>query len=286
MKKRTALLRTIAFIFFQVFWGNILNAQLPDGTKATTKYLNELLNNLSRENVLKFDQSSVDLSVTLSIAVYIVRDSNGNRNVDQGRIPQLLDTVNNYFKPVGIKFILRYVANVDDYHYSYFSMYRRPEELLTKHSTDKTINLYLVDSIQKDSVSYYGYTYFPVDTSDNYIFLRKNYFTGNYLACMLGHFFGLLSTHEKNAGVEMVNESNCATTGDLICDTYADPDINGLVNGKCLYTGRAKDTNGDFYVPSVANIMSNSRPGCRCIFTVQQYKRMYFYYKKFRQYLR
>lgn len=286
MNKKILTLKTSTFLFFLLLWGSILNAQLPDGTTATPEYINELLKNLPQENALNFDTSSVDLSVRLTIAVYIVRDSNGNLNVDPNSISQILKMANNYFKPIGIRFNVSSITNVDDYHYSYFSIEKRPEELLKKHSTQKTINLYLVDYIEKDSVPYYGFTYFPVDTLNNFIFLRKDFFTENYLSCMLGHFLGLLSTHERAGGVELVNESNCSATGDYICDTYADPNILNLVNDKCLYFGMSTDPAFSYYIPSVANIMSNSPGNCRCLFTKQQYRRMYFYYKKFRQYLR
>jgi hypothetical protein len=121
---------------------------------------------------------------------------------------------------------------------------------------------------------------------NNYIFLNKKFFSGNYLSCMIGHFFGLLSTHEKTGGIEFVDESNCSTKGDLICDTYADPDLLNMVDKKCLYFGVFRDPKSIYFIPSVANIMSNSPGKCRCLFTKQQYRRMYFYYKKYRQYLR
>jgi hypothetical protein len=278
--------KLILILFFLLFEFINLYAQLPDATFATPGYAFELVKNLPQENSLKFDTSSIDLSVKLSIAIYIVRDNNGNLNVDTTLISSIISNLNNYFKPIGVSFKVTSVAKVDDYNYSYFSLYNIPKELLTKHSVINTINLYLVDSISKDSISYYGFTYFPNDTLHNYIFLQKNFFESNYVACMLGHFFGLLSTHEKVLGLEYVNEINCSTKGDLICDTYADPDIFGLVSDTCLYIGQLKDPNNKYYVPSVVNLMSNSPGHCRCLFTFQQYKRMYFYYKKFRQYLR
>jgi hypothetical protein len=279
------VIRGLVILFFVTGYA-IAQQSLPDGTFATAAFINEIKSNLPKENALKFDTSSVDLSVNLSLAIYIIRDNTGNLNINPSDILPALDVVNGYFKSIGMKFNVKTVTNVDDYNYSYFSIYNRPKELLVKHSVERTINLYLVDSISKDSVEYYGYTYFPVDTVNNYIFLQKRYFTGNYLSCMLGHFFGLLSTHEKMGGIEFVNESNCSSAGDFICDTYADPDILNMVNYKCLYFGIFRDPNFEYYVPSVANIMSDGPGKCRCIFTKQQYRRMYYYYKKYRQYLR
>ncbi len=286
MKKKFIIFKPILIFFFLFLYCNTLFAQLPDGTSATANFLIELIKNLPQENALKFDTSSPDLSVKLSVSVYIVRDSNGNLNVSASAINQSIDIANNYFKYVGINFSVISVTNIDDYNYSYLSVNNPPVEMFTKHSISKTINLYLIESIIKDTIPIYGFTYFPIDTDKNYIFLRKDYLTGNNLTTMLGHYFGLLSTHERGGGIELVDESNCSTKGDLICDTYADPNLLGLVNNQCLYIGTLKDTNNKYFVPSVANDMSNSPDQCRCILTLQQYRRIFFYYKKYRQYLR
>ncbi|MBL0071623.1 MAG: hypothetical protein IPP34_07360 [Bacteroidetes bacterium] len=39
----------------------------------------------------------------------------------------------------------------------------------------------------------------------------------------MGHFFGLYHTFETQFGSELANGSNCATTGDLVCDTLPIP---------------------------------------------------------------
>jgi hypothetical protein len=39
----------------------------------------------------------------------------------------------------------------------------------------------------------------------------------------MGHFLGLLHTHEDSFGKENVDGTNCRTAGDLLCDTKADP---------------------------------------------------------------
>jgi hypothetical protein len=131
----------------------------------------------------------------------------------------------------------------------------------------------------------YGFTYFPDIADSNFIYLDKNYANGNSLTTMLGHFMGLLSTHETAGGRELANENNCATSGDFICDTYADPDLFNEVIDSCQYIGTMRDDNGQYYVPSVANIMSNSPDHCKCILTPLQYRRVYYYYHKYRQYL-
>jgi hypothetical protein len=160
------------------------------------------------------------------------------------------------------------------------------DEWLKTNSLDRTINLYLVESAKTDTVPCYGFTYFPNDTLRNFIFLDKNFISGNYLITLMGHFFGLLSTHDTLGGYENANEDNCAESGDFLCDTWADPGLFGNVDTLCTYTGAMIDQNGQDYVPSVANLMSESNDSCKCVFTAQQYRRMIFCLEHYRGYLR
>ena len=93
----------------------------------------------------------------------------------------------------------------------------------------------------------------------------------------LGHFFGLDYTF-KGDKEELVDGSNCETSGDKICDTPADPYTlirkpSKYVDGLCRFIRLEKDPNGDFYQPDVTNIMSIFF-GCHCKFSIEQYKRM------------
>ncbi|MBK8612472.1 MAG: hypothetical protein IPN85_03120 [Flavobacteriales bacterium] len=75
----------------------------------------------------------------------------------------------------------------------------------------------------------------------------------------VAHVLGLMHPHDAVFGAELVDGSNCATTGDLICDTPADPDLGlpGMVTyGTCSYIGTATDANGQAYAPITSNIMS------------------------------
>lgn len=279
------MIKSILKIILLLIITSNLSAQLPDGTFASAKYIKELLKNKGEEKDLIFDTASVNLNAHLSIAIHIVIDNEGKTDVSVKNLDECIKTTNQLFKPLGISFSAT-TTYINDYHCGYLSEDSTTLKNIIANADENKINLYLLDSIKSNNVSYYGYTYFPVDSGKNYVFLRKDYALGNNLATMLGHFFGLLSTHEKKSGLEFVNESNCDTTGDLICDTNADPDILKTVNNNCICNGDQTDKNGDYYIPPVANIMSNSRSKCKCAFSVQQYRRMYFYYLKYRQYLR
>lgn len=81
------------------------------------------------------------------------------------------------------------------------------------------------------------------------------------LAHELAHIFGMPHTDGLYGPpiAELVDGSNCAFAGDMICDTPADPGLYqpGLVDPvTCTYIGTLTDANGDTYAPMVNNIMA------------------------------
>jgi hypothetical protein len=93
----------------------------------------------------------------------------------------------------------------------------------------------------------------------------------------IGQYFDLFHTHETSfGGPECTSGSNCATAGDLVCDTPADPVLgSGNVNGSCQYTGGGNGPcAGDPpYAPDPTNFMSYSLKTCRDNFSPQQNSR-------------
>jgi hypothetical protein len=274
-------------IFMTIIWVLLFANQIiaqPDGTINSSDFIQEILKNIDGESKTEFDISSVNLSENIPLELHIVLDPNGKAGVSNVMLVNTIEQVNMLFKPLNMTYNIDTIEIVNDYNYSNLKKDdRNMTELLKKHAVSNKINVFYVDTLSIDSLKYYGFTYFPTDKGKNYIFLTKAYSDGNSLATMLGHYMGLLSTHDQLAGQELVNGSNCNKAGDLICDTYADPNVFGNVDEKCDFSGIAKDSKGFDYVPSVSNIMSNSLPNCKCLFTNDQYKRMYYYYKKYRQ---
>ena len=92
------------------------------------------------------------------------------------------------------------------------------------------------------------------------------------------------------ATIELVDGSNCATAGDLLCDTPADPFgqtnatpeelaliaqgllVSAFYGPSCEFIYEIKDPNGEYYQPDMGNIMS-AYP-CKCGFTQDQYRLM------------
>jgi hypothetical protein len=281
MSNKRNILLVVSFMLIHY----TVSAQLPDGVTATQSFLNEVIKNYKDENSLLFDLNSVTTHVNIPVQVHVVMNIKGSAGVNKNSINSSFDLANGYFKQVGIHFFIDTLDYINDYNYSYITYNYLKKELLTKFAVNNRINLFLVDSIKMGSDYCYGFTYFPDEPDSNFIYLVKSYLSGNSLATMLGHFMGLLSTHETAGGRELASGKNCAESGDYICDTYADPDLFNQVIDTCKYIGTMRDDNGKYYIPSVANLMSESPDKCRCILTPLQYRRIYYYYFRYRQYL-
>jgi hypothetical protein len=267
--------------------GTVIFAQYRDGTITPDKWVEEIKKNLNEEEKLLYNSASAYNTANLSIVAYIVNDFTGKANCNEIDINEGIDRLNQYFKTINVDFNLRAVQYVKDFNYGYIRSEGSTSELVKKHSADRTINLYLVESIKIDTSLCYGFTYYPSDTIRNYIFLNKYLLQGNYLITLMGHFFGLLSTHDTLGGFELVNEKNCDSAGDFLCDTWADPNLLLKVDTPtCVFKYELLDPNNEYYVPSVANLMSESVDRCKCIFTPHQYRRMLFCLKNYRYYLR
>ncbi len=103
----------------------------------------------------------------------------------------------------------------------------------------------------------------------------------------VAHVLGLPHTHDVITEAELVDGSNCATAGDYICDTPADPNLGlaGMVEyGSCEYIGTVTDANGDPYAPMVHNVMSYS-PCVNTLLTPGQASVMHYVLDNVKTYL-
>jgi len=284
MKNKNRPWRAILFVSF-ILICRMASGQLPDMVTPTQSFIDTIKLHYAEENSFSIDPYLLNPVVNVPVRVNIIMNIKGSAGVTVQDIRYSLDVANNFFKNAGIKFFIDTLQYIKDYNYAYIKYNHLKKELLTKYAVARRINLFLADSIKLGSDRSYGFTYFPDMPDSNVIYLDKAYARGNYLTTMLGHFMGLLSTHETAGGRELASEKNCSSSGDFICDTYADPDLFNEVVDTCKYIGTARDDNAKYFVPSVANIMSDSPDKCKCIMTPQQYRRIYYYYHRYRQYL-
>ena len=231
---------------------------------------------IEMEKQVKLDHTQEKSFTDIPIKAYIVRQSNGSGGLTECQLREALDTANVQFLPSMYNLVVCALEYIDSDTYYDIGSFSEGDNLYFSNNDPTALNIYFVDR----AAGYCGWANFPW-SSDRYIMMANSCtMNTSTLAHEIGHYFGLYHTHQS--GNELVNGSNCATAGDLLCDTPADPTLTGLVNSNCVYTGSASDANGDTYVPDPLNLMSYSLKHCRDIFTTDQVARMDSYYNSHR----
>jgi hypothetical protein len=203
----------------------------------------------------------------------------------------LLDDLNGAFRDNGVK-LQFYLDNVqfanDDRGINPNGVMRTTLSYIY-HNTNR-LNVHIVDDMDAGGI------YNPIN--NNSIFIIRNLGideTGaKTFTHEVGHFFSLFHTH-LFFNVPCLQEpvtrdrkitpcpnglgytKRCNYTGDLLCDTDADPNmgIYGTITD-CTYSGSRKDQNGDTYHPDAQNYMGEGNWGCEETFTNGQRNVIHF----------
>ena len=240
-------------------------------------------------------QSKTSTAITnVPAKIHIVTDANGATSITLDEILDEIDEANSFlansFLEITVCDDVNYIANNTLYDFDIDD-----QALLYANNQPDIMNLYFVESIAFGSGNACGYTYLPGNTSQYYdVIVMDNQCTNNPVSTTLihefGHHFNLIHTHgtsnEPGSTDELVNGSNCASAGDRVCDTPADPLINGsnVSSVNCLYTGNATDAVGQFYDPDTSNIMSYSPNTCTDFISDGQFARMYAGFHTYKTY--
>ncbi len=261
-------LRLIGYILVSVFLQELYGQITNCGTELFPNQVNfESTFTDSINNLIKLNR-------TLNISIFIIEDEGGETGVNMADVNSMVALLNQAFLPVAVSFRIASTENIDNYHFNDVTKDENAKDLAIQYHHPKTINLYLAGHVyQTLNAEVCAFTYYPADNKD-VIVLGKQCIAGAVLIEQIGHMLNLYHTHETAFGNERVDGTNCTTSGDLCCDTYADPNLSGKVDIGCSYSGTDKDANGDYYVPSTANYMANSLNDCKCFFSEEQYLRM------------
>lgn len=231
---------------------------------------------------------------TFSIVAWVLTDTTNEISpMSEARLQAAILQVNQNFADICVDFRLCSFDTLPNHRQDTITKGIHDEEISALYRKKNVINLYFATEIvdTDPTPGPCGYAPFgrenvPPDTNmRDAIFLKKDCFSANVLAHELGHYFGLFHTFETvENGAESADGSDCATTGDLLCDTQADP--NGSNDIECHLDPQDVDpvTNLRFE-PPVCNIMSYYTPTCDMFFTRGQLNRMLEIMKTGRNYL-
>jgi hypothetical protein len=231
-----------------------------------------------------FRMPGVVRNVTLNINIMVYPDGPITSIAD---VQMQVDSANYYFANAGIEFTICNV-NLVPYTHNWFGWDINYENQIgAVYDLPGCLNIYYVDYIPNAS----AYAYYAMPYSPDRIIMGQR-LSGEIFAHELGHSFNLIHTHgdvlSPYGTEEWVNGNNCATTGDLICDTPADPNLYvNRVDTLCNYIDTTSaDSLGFLFVPDTRNIMSYTPFKCYEHFTQGQYDRIAYTMTHARAYLK
>lgn len=262
----------LIFLFFSI---DALCQHHPCGTTSQDQLRTvEFVKNLQSQQNLSRSETTDEVP----IQVHIIGADNGLFAIDSQRVIDEIEILNDYFAAIQIEFVM-----CNDINYIF------DNQLVTfvKHDSEwicdqvdvpNALNIYFAPHLEKSNEeSICGYAG-DFDIRPR-IFVDNNCADGATLSHEFGHSFSLVHTHRTINGSEHASGNNCATAGDFLCDTPADPQLsNSIVNTNCEYTGTALDNEQNPYDPDTGNVMSYSRASCVNNFSGEQLLQMRAYF--------
>ncbi len=244
----------------------------------------------------------------IPVKAHIIRNSFEFTTLSVAEIEAAIENVNQIYAPINMVFFLcgevNYIDN-DDW-YSGIEAGGTDETTITNnHNVANKLNLYFTSSLWNADGGLAGYAYMmlpPFFTQNDWIFIANQFVSnGTTIPHEIGHYFNLFHTHEPGFGLENVTRDendacyNCYMSGDLLCDTNADPELNcggsspnvsETTPGNCTYLGPPTLGGcGETYVPPTDNIMSYGCKPCRNMLSFLQLHKVQETYFNVRNYL-
>lgn len=203
-------------------------------------------------------------------------------NVDS--IYAIMARVNALFAPICVSFNICELDTLENFRYDSVTVEEWAEMQVIYHQQRK-INLFWVSQFDFDN-TLCGVSELEgiANTENGGILMMSGPCLNEFaIAHELGRFFGVPYTFGdgEEQTEELVRGENCDTTGDLICDTPADPyeigdEVSTYVQpeNNCRFVNQKRDNANDWFTPHVGNIMSFYQDECKCDFSDEQYRLM------------
>ncbi len=221
---------------------------------------------------------------TFDVVANVVITEGDTLGVEIDSIFAVMERVNELFEPICISFNICQLDTIENFNYDSVRVEEWDEMQVVYHQ-QRRINIFWVSQFDfEDELC--GVTELGGigNTENGGLLMLKGECVNEFaIAHELGRFFGVPYTFGdgEEQTEELVRGENCETTGDLICDTPADPytledDPASLVavENNCRFTDQSRDAANDWFTPHVANIMSYYPDECKCDFSDDQYRLM------------
>ncbi|GEM_PF-1220249 len=266
-----------------------LSQEISCGTVSNIELVKNSLSSRTARQLDIADNEGFFPLTRLALNIHVFRDSDGQGGVSEEYLYNEIADVNHIYSASGIQFYIDQLDYVNSTQLYDFDV-TEEDQMADARDLPDAINIYYVGSIRFLVGTACGYAYLPNQGPSRIIMSQACGLEGNTLAHEIGHFFNLIHTHgdsnSYNSTDELVDGSNCGVSGDLICDTPADPLLTNQVNNACEYIGTFLDAKNQAYDPDTRNLMSYSRGSCRDSFTLGQIERIRNSYVNDRSYLK
>lgn len=192
--------------------------------------------------------SGITVERSLPIHFFVVRNTNGvlpGNNTSSGSsstlmtfMRQELELANQVFQQASIDFYISDIDFIDNPAWFSFDL-AQISNIHSAYNDANAINVYLVNTFVNSGVG--GFANLPNQSPSNVIFLSVLQGPKYVLAHELGHYFNLVHTFNQTFMDGPSNSAayngDCATTGDMICDTPPEPVCNSNLSWSCNNPG-------------------------------------------------
>jgi len=225
------------------------------------------------------------LVITVPIVYHVVRSSQGLLRFPAGvhledRILRSIPLLNGQFEGSGIRFCQAGPPiYIDSDFWNDWQAGARLDDLRQVGLIEGVVNVYITPNpVTFSGISAFTWSEIQSIAVNMHDFVDILGIPNSTLTHEMGHYFDLLHTHETMFGQECASRENCATAGDLLCDTQVDHGY-AVVARTCQlltpppYPGPCP---GDpMYFPNPLNYMSFDSTSCCDHFTQGQKDRAY-----------
>lgn len=225
--------------------------------------------------------ATLPYNIRVRFVVFANNDGSIRAATDEDMIRQF-GNMQDFFREHQICFTLMEIVQVNNTALLYMNS-DTEEAQLGQYTGNDRITIFVHSTLSNNDGTLLGTAY---DIPNNFLSMSRDAVASttslSVMAHEMGHCLGLLHTFETSQGTENIARSgsckNCDSTGDLLCDTPADPhsssyNTGDFISEDCVYSGIITQncSNVNYtYQMNPANIMAYGRITCHNNFTSGQ----------------